>query len=316
MGVPLRSEIAQEFKWRIEDLYATDELWEQEYKKVEEKINLTSEYKGRLGESENVLYLVLKASDELEEAVEKLYVYANQKYYEDTTNAKYQNYAGMAQNLSTAFYSEYSYIEPEILAMPEEKISKFLNSDGKIKLFAQYLKNILRQKKHILTAEMENVMANANDVAKSAKDIFSSFNNADIKFQSVKDSEGNTHDVSQGRYSMLMESKDRKLREGAFKAVYSAYGAYKNTLASMYNANVKQAVFFAKMRKFDSTIEMYLDSSNIPVEVYDNLIETVNKNLDLMHRYAALRKKVLKLEELHMYDIYVPLVDDYDLKVP
>lgn len=315
MGLPLRSEADSRYKWKIEDLFESDELWEEAYKEVQKKLGEEPVYKGRLNESEEVLYDALKESDNLEQAVEKIYVYANQKYYEDTGNAKYQGFAGRAQSLMTQFYARYSYQEPEILRMSEEQLRRFISSNGRIQLFAQYLENILRQKKHILSEEMESVMANASDMAQGARDIFSSFNNADIKFDSITDSRGEILEVTHGRYPMLMESNDRKVRKEAFQSVYSAYGNYKNTLASIYNANVKQALFFAKMRNFESSLEASLDSSNIPVKVYDNLIDTVNKNLNLMHRYAALRKKVLKLDELHMYDVYAPLVKDYEVKV-
>lgn len=213
MGLPLRSEIDSKFKWKIEDMFATDELWEQEYAKVAKEVEKESEFKGKLAETKDMLYKALKASDELEEAVEKLYVYANQKYYEDMANGKYQNYAGMAQKLIAEYYAQYSYMEPEILDMSEEKLNELINSDGEIKIFSQYLKNILRQKKHILSAEVENIMANASEMAQGAKDIFSSFNNADIKFKPVADSKGNQLEVSQGRYGVLMESNDRKVRK-------------------------------------------------------------------------------------------------------
>lgn len=315
MGLPLRSEIDSRYKWKIEDLYATDELWEEEFETVSRKVSKEPSYKGRLAESEEILYAALQESDELEAAVEKLYVYANQKYYEDTANARYQGYAGQVQGLMTQFYAVYSYQEPEILAMSEEVLKACIESQGEIKLFSQYLKNILRQKQHILSEELENVMANASDMAQGAKDIFSSFNNADIRFGTIKGSDGEEIEVTHGKYSLLMENKDRRVRKDAFKAIYSAYGAYRNTLASMYQANVKQAWFFARMRGFESTLEASLDSSNIPVKVYDNLIDTVNRNLDKMHRYVALRKKVLGVEELHLYDVYAPLVKDYEVKV-
>lgn len=315
MALPLRSETDKKYHWKIEDLYETDELWEADYEKVYGQLKNEPEYKGRLGESEEILYQALTESDALEQAVEKLYVYANQKYYEDTGNAVYQNLAGKAQNLMTMFYAKYSYQEPEILEMPEEKLRAFVQSEGDIRLFRHYLEDILRQKPHILSAELENVMANASDMAQGAKDIFSSFNNADIKFAPVTDSNGNEIEVTHGKYSFLMENRDRKVRKEAFSSIYSAYGAYRNTLASMYNANAKQALFFARMRNFDNAMESSLNASNIPTSVYDNLIDTVNDNLHLMHRYVSLRKKVLGVEELHMYDVYAPLVADYDWKV-
>ncbi|MDD6572208.1 MAG: hypothetical protein PUF12_07495, partial [Thermoflexaceae bacterium] len=222
MGLPLRSEIDSRYKWKIEDLYATDELWEKEFETVSSKVSKEPSYKGRLAESEEILYAALQESDELEAAVEKLYVYANQKYYEDTANARYQGYAGQVQGLMTQFYAVYSYQEPEILAMSEEVLKACIESQGEIKLFSQYLKNILRQKQHILSEELENVMANASDMAQGAKDIFSSFNNADIRFGTIKGSDGEEIEVTHGKYSLLMENKDRRVRKDAFKAIYSA----------------------------------------------------------------------------------------------
>lgn len=315
MALPLRSETDKRYHWKIEDLYAQDRLWEADYDKVLEQLGKESAYKGRLGESEDILYQALEECDKLEQTVEKLYVYANQKYYEDTGNPVYQNMAGKSQNMMTLFSSKYSYQEPEILEMPEEQLKMLVHSEGKIKLFRHYLENILRQKPHILSAEMENLMANVGEMAQGAKDIFSSFNNADIKFAPVEDSQGHQMQVTHGTYALLMENRDREVRKQAFSSVYSAYGSYKNTLASLYNANAKQALFFAKMRKFDSAMENSLNSSNIPVEVYHNLIDVVNDNLHLLHRYVSLRKRVLGVEELHMYDVYAPLVEEYDLKV-
>lgn len=310
-----RSEVDSAYKWKIEDLFATDELWEQEYERLMNEAAKEPYGKGHLAESRDVLKDVLEKSDALEMAVERVYVYANQKYYEDTANAKYQGYAGKAQNLMTVFYSAYSFLEPEILEMSREQLEELIQSEGDLKLYAQFFKNILRQKEHILSAEMENVMANASDMAQGAKDIFSSFNNADVKFDKVTGQDGTEYELTHGTYTLLMENQDRSVRKGALENLYRSYESYRNTLASMYNANAKQALFFAKMRNFDGAMEAALDSSNIPTAVYDNLIDTVNKNLHLMHRYVALRKKALGVEELHMYDVYAPLVEDYEVRI-
>lgn len=315
MTLQPRSKTDKKFHWKIEDLYSTDELWQQEYDSTTDKLKVKPWYQGRLGESEEIIFRALSESDELEMTVERLYVYANQKYYEDTTNAKYQDMAGKSQIIMTQFYTVYSFVEPEILSLPEEKLLSYINSEGELGLFSQYLKNILRQKAHILSEEMESVLAGAGEMAQGPKDIFSSFNNADIKFADVTDSSGVKHEVTHGKYSVLMESCDRVLRKNAFESVYSSYGALKNTLASTYNANVKQAQFFSKIRNYKSDLEASLDGSGIPVEVYDNLIDTVNKHINLMHRYVSIRKKVLGLDELHMYDVYAPLVSDYSVKV-
>lgn len=315
MALPLRRDIDVKDKWKIEDLFATDELWEKALKGAEEEIEKECEYKGKFAESEDNLYNALVMMDELELKLERIYVYANQKYYEDTANAKYQNYAGMAQNVMTKFYGAYSFAEPEILDIPEEIVTLYLASNGPIKLFKTYLSNILRQKDHILSEEMENVLAGVSEVACGAKDIFSSFNNADVKFENIRDGKGVNLEVTHGKYAVYMESNDREIRKSAFESLYKSYGSFENTLASMFNANVKQAGFFAKTRKYNSSLEKSLSAGNIPVAVYENLIDTVNKNISLMHRYVNLRKKVLGVDELHMYDVYAPLVADYECKI-
>lgn len=315
MSLPKRDEIEPGLKWKIEDLFAKDELWIEEYQRVSEELKKEPPYKGELAKSEDNLWEGLTYYDELEHAVERLYVYANMKYYEDTTNSVYQDLAGKAQFLMTQFYTKFSFVEPEILAMDDTVLQKLIDSTGRISLYSQFLKNLLRQKEHILSEELEHVMAKAGDLAQGPKDIFSSFNNADIHFDSIMDEEGNTLEVTHGKYSLLMEHKSRTVRKAAFESIYKAYGEHKNTLASIYNANVIQAGFFAKMRHFDSTMEGALDSSNIPVEVYQNLIQVIHDRMSLMHRYVALRKKVLGVEELHLYDVYAPLVKDYEKKV-
>lgn len=314
MALAKRNEIDAKDKWKIEDLFESDKAWGIEYEKLVEELEKTPQYKTRLGESCEVLDLALREFDSIENKIERIYVYANQKYYEDTTNSIYQNLSGKAHSLLTMFYSKYSYQEPEILSMSEEVLKDNYKWQIENSIFATYLENLIRQKKHILSEELEDLMANASEVAKASSDIFSSFNNADLKFADIKDSKGNVIGVSHGKYTWLMENNDRTVRKNAFESIYTAYGAYKNSLASMYNSNVKQAMFFAKARKYNNTLEASLDNSNVPVEVYDNLIHTVNDNLPLMHRYVALRKKVLGLEKMHMYDVYAPLVEDVDFK--
>lgn len=314
MALPLRSEIDDSLKWKIEDLFANDDNWKDEYERLKGLLSVKPEYKGRLSESAEVLLKALRAYDELELSVERVYVYANQKYYEDTANSFYQDYAGKAQALISEFSEVYSFIEPEILAMDTEMLNSWING-GVLMEFTQHIKNLIRSREHILSDEMEACLAGASEMSKAARDIFSSFNNADARFGSITDADGNEIEITHGRYGLLMESPDRNVRKEAFKKLYALYESYKNTLASMYQANVKQAVFFAKMRKFNSTLEASLNDSNIPVKVYDNLIETVNDNLSLMHRYVSLRKRALMVDELHMYDVYAPLVKDVSCRI-
>lgn len=314
MAVLLRSEQKAEDKWKIEDIYRTDALWEADYDKAAGSIAEGCRYQGRLSESAKTLAEALEESDRLEQLVERLYVYANMKYYEDMGNGTYQAMAGRAQNLMSDFYGRYSFMEPEILAMDERTLEEYCR-EPQLKLYEQYISNIRREKEHILSEEMEKVMAEAGKMAQAAKDIFGSFNNADITFGEIEDEDGNKTELTLGRYVHFLESRERRVRKEAYERLYDTYGSHINTLAACYNANVTQAMFFARQRHYDTTLQASLDGANIPVSVYDGLITAVNNHLDLMHRYVRLRKKALGLENLHMYDVYAPLVEDFDMKV-
>lgn len=310
-----RSEIAQQDKWRIEDIYATDEAWEADYNECIRRAQEKCAYQGRLAESALILYQALKESDEADLLVEHVYVYAFMKYYEDTANAVYQEMSGRAQAAVTKLSEKYAFLTPEILAIDEKKMQEYLNSDT-LALYRHALEDILVKKDHALSEKEERLLAMAGQVTASPNEIFSKFNNADVKFGTILDEDGNEVELTNGRYSVFMESNNRSVRENAFKALYCQYGNYKNTLAATYYANVKQACFYAKARKYDSTLQMYLSGSFIPEKVYHNLIETVHKNLDKMHAYVSLRKQVLGVDELHFYDIYAPMVSDITMKIP
>lgn len=310
-----RSEIAQQDKWRIEDIYATDEAWEADYNECIRRAKEKCVYQGRLAESALILYQALKESDEADLLVEHVYVYAFMKYYEDTANAVYQEMSGRAQAAVTKLSEKYAFLTPEILAIDQKKMQEYLNSDT-LALYRHALEDILEKKEHALSEKEERLLAMAGQVTASPNEIFSKFNNADVKFDTILDEDGNEVELTNGRYSVFMESNDRSVRENAFKALYRQYGNYKNTLAATYYANVKQACFYAKARKYDSTLQMYLSGSFIPEKVYHNLIETVHNNLDKMHAYVSLRKQVLGVDELHFYDIYAPMVSDITMKIP
>ena len=314
MKSPLRSEIANEDKWRIQDLYATDESWEADYNKCLENAQVECKYQGKMSDSADNFYNALKESDDVDLLIENVYVYAFMKYYEDTTNPKYQEMSGKAQMAAVKLSEKYSFMMPEIMAMDSKVIDTFLQ-DERIALYKVSIKDMLSKKEHSLTEKEEKLLAMAGQMSASPNEIFSKFNNADAKFGEITDEEGNKVELTNGRYSVFMESNDRRVRQDAFHALYKEYGNYINTLAATYYANVKQAIFFSQARNYDSTLEMYLSGSFIPVSVYKNLIETVNNNLDKMHKYVSLRKRELGVDELHFYDVYAPMVSDYKLKV-
>ena len=314
--LPKRNEVEKQFTWAIEDLYASDEQWQKEFDQVKALLPKLAEYQGRLEKSGEILLSFLRLSDEVGRTMERVYVYANQKYHEDTGNAVYQDLSNKANMLSVQVNSSMAFATPEILAIPEETLVQFKAENEELKLYDFYLKDILRLKPHILSAEMESLLADAGEIAEAAESIFSMFNNADVKFPEIKDENGEPVRITHGRYGQLLESNDRRVRKEAFEGVYATFGNFKNTLASAFSANVKQESFFAKTRKYESTLEKALDGANIPVEVYTNLISAVHDNMEQMHRYVTIRKKLLNLPELHMYDLYTPLVQDIKMEIP
>lgn len=311
--LPKRNEVKKEYTWAIEDLFASDEDWKAEYEKVRVLTEKALQYKGRLGKSHDLLFGFLQLSDEISILLERVYVYANQKYHEDTANSVYQDLSDKAGALYVQVHSALSFSTPEILSIPEEDIIQFLNENKGLKQYDFYIRDILRQKPHVLGQELEKLLADAGEIAKAPGNIFSMFNNADIKFPEIKDENGQNIRITHGRYVRLLESRDRRVRKEAFEGVYSAYSAFKNTLAAAFGSNVKQELYYARARKYESSLMMALDKSNIAPEVYTNLIEAVHDNMELMHRYVSVRKKLLGLDELHMYDLYTPLVQDVSM---
>ncbi len=311
-AIPKRSDIDAKYKWAIGDLYENDNLWEEDVKKFEADMEAILLYKDHLADGGEGLYKGLQMNDRLNMMLEKIYVYANQKLHEDTTDPKYQTLSAKAQNLSIRYQAVSSFIEPEILSVTMDRFKEMLMEYPSLMKYKQYMEDILRQKKHILPKEMEELLANVYQIAKGPEKIFTMFNNADIKFPVIETDKGETIAISHGRFLSLMESKDRDIRRKTFQGLYHTYEKSENTLACIFNYNVKQATFFARSRHYNSNMEMYLDSSNIPTAVYDNLLQTVGDHLPMLHKYMKLRKRLLGYEELHMYDLYVPVIERGD----
>ena len=309
-----RDEISDEYKWNLEDMFASDELWEEEYEQTKELCNKIASYQGKLTESAATLLAYFQDTDEANYHLERIYVYANERYHQDTAVSQYQGYASRADSLMVMAESSSAFAEPEILEVSEETIDAFYKEQPELLKYQRAIDEILRKKAHTLSKEEEKILADAGEIAVGPENIFSMFNNADIRFPAIKDTEGNELPVSHGTFIQLMENKDRNIRKQAFESMYHTYQQFGNTVASIFNSHLKQEHFFAKTKKYDSVRAMHLDQGNIPEGVYDNLIETVHKHLPAMHRYMAERKKLLGVEELHMYDLYTPLIDDYDKK--
>lgn len=313
---PTRDEIANEFKWDLSELYPSVEAWEQAMKEAEELVKQVSSYQGRLSESSQVLLTALQLSDQLGERLGRIYAYARLHMDTDTTDQTYQAYNGRAMDLSTRASAAESYMTPELLAIDDAKLNQFLQENSDLKQYEHALQEIRRRKEHFLSTAEESLLAKMSEVGRAPHSVFTLLNNADMKFPSIKDENGEETELTHGRYIRFLKGRNRDVRRDAFKALYATYEKQKNTIAALYNASVKKDVFYARARKYNSALEHSLDADNIPVSVYDNLTETVRKNLHLMHRYVSLRKKALKVDELHMYDVYAPIVPDVGFDIP
>lgn len=311
-----RDQVAEKDTWNLDDMCPSDQAWEEYYRELDAKCEEIKQWKGKVFADAEALLSFLKLYVDSGILVGKIYVYAHQRYHQDTANAVYQGMSERATTLLMKYQSATAFFQPEILALPEGDFKRVYEearkqmSEKDAKGFDRFFGEVMRQKEHRLSAEMEELLANAREVLDSSDSIFSMFDNADIVFPTIKDEKGEEVAITHGRYASLLKSPDRRVRKDAFQGLFSKYMEYKNTLAATYGANVKKDVFYAKTRKYDSALAMALDESNIPVEVYTNLIDVVRDNLSQLHRYMDIRKKALGLEELHMYDVYVPMVDE------
>ncbi|MFZ5643894.1 MAG: oligoendopeptidase F [Bacillota bacterium] len=315
-GLPPREDIPAQYKWKLEDIYPSDSLWEEDFKRVEAMTGEIGLYRGRLGESAGTLLEALKMEDRIQESTEKLYTYARMRRDEDNTNSKYQALTDRVQGLSTRVGAALSFMVPEILALPTGTLEGFMKENTGLSIYKFALEEILRGKPHTLTPEEEQILASAGEVTAAPSNIFRMINNADMTFPDITDENGREIEVTHGRYGQLMENKDRRVRHDAFKSLYSSYRKLNNTMAATLNSSVKKDIFYSKVRKFESALQAALFGDNITKDVYNNLIETVRLNLRSLHRYMNLRKRLLGVDELHMYDIYVPLFKDVKWEIP
>lgn len=304
-----RSEVKIEDTWKLEDYFATDELWKESCRALEERVSGYQKYCGHLADSAAMLYECLQFDDELCSDLEKVYCYAFQKQDQDTAEGIYQEFYGRAYELYTNMVAESSFISVEITSMGRKKVQSMIEEKPELKVYERALDQILRKEKYIRSDVEEKLLAQAGAVTGAAGDIFKMFNNADIQFEPAVDSQGESHGVTQGTFTHLLKSRDRQLRKSAYESVYNAYGNFRNTLAAMFHANLKEHSFYARTRGYDSPMQYSLYSNNIPVEVYEQLVESVREALPVMYRYVALRRKMLGVEDLSLYDVYVPVAE-------
>lgn len=308
-NIKKREQIDSKYKWNIRAMYPDESDWDSDCAKADKMGEAFVSFAGRLSESPEVLLEAFRAKDELWLLIEKVYVYARMKRDEDTRVARYQAMSDKAQTLAAKTSARTSFFTPELLEMSEEKLLGFLDESEGLKLYDHVIRVILREKSHVLSKAEENLIAQFGEITTATNDIFSMLNNADIKFGSIIDEDGDEVEVTHGRYISLMESQDRRVRKEAFEHMYAAYEAQKNTLATIYNYNTKTDIIGARIRKYGSALEAALSGDNIPVNVYDNLITIVNKRLPIIHRYMEIRKRALGLDAVHMYDLYTPLAE-------
>ena len=314
--IRLREEIPLEDTWATEDMFATDEAWEAELASLAEDRDYLAGFAGKLGESADRLYAYLTRMEQTDSKVSLLANYAMRKSDQDTRNGFYQAMSGKFMSVAVGLNAACAFETPEIMDITDEQLETFYAEKPELERYRRYLTNMRRRKAHTLSPAEEKLLAAAGEMSHAPSDIFGQFENADLTFPNAVDSEGKNHPLTQGTFISYQENPDRQLRKSAYENLYHTFGNYKNTAAGLLNAQGKQLKFHADARKYDSTLESALDRTNVPTSVYTNLIEAVHQNIDKMHRYIRLRKKLLGVEDLHFYDIYMPLLSDVDKEIP
>lgn len=314
--IPVRSEADPKYTWALEDVYANNDLWKADLEKARALPAQLAAYKGHLGDSAQKLLEFLQLGDGISVLFDSLYGYAQRRSDEDTANSLYQGMTSQAMSAMVAVDAASSFETPELLAIPDDKLEQFYKDEPALETYRLALTRIRSKRAHILSDAEEKLLAAAGEMSQAPDSVYSVFADADLKFPAATDKDGNTHPVTHGTYIPLMHSADRVLRKSAFESLYSVYGQFRNTAAALLSAQVKQLKFYADARKYDSTLQASLDGNYVPTEVYTNLISAVHENMAPMYRYVDLRRKLLGVDELHMYDLYTPIVSDVDVDIP
>lgn len=310
-----RSEQIEKNTWDLTTIFPTDDAFEQAFEKLSGYLGKEKAFQGKLGESSDQLLNALLLDSEIDELLGKVYVYAHLKHDEDTTNPKYTAFEQRAATLASQFSSAWSFMLPELMTIDEDTLTRFVEENEGLARYKFDLEKINKKRPHVLSEKEEKLLAEAQEALQSSSNTFSMFNNADLTFDNVLDKDGNSLPLSHGNYITYLESSDRVLRENAYKEVYKQYGKFNNTLSQTLAGKVKASVFSSKVRNYKSARDQALSNNDIPESVYDSLVDTVNKNLHLLHRYTELRKSLLELDEMYMYDMYTPLIKDVEFKV-
>lgn len=307
MALPTRNEVSDDLKWDLSRVFKNDQEWEQEYKQVAQEIKNLSKFKGTLAKSGKDLYEGITAILAVNRRLEKVYVYATMSSDVDTSNNHYLGFVAKAQSLANQMSAAIAFVDPEILSIPEENLAKFMQDEPRLENYRHRLEQITQKRPHTLPANEEKIIADAGDAMGTSANTFNVLTNSDMEYGYVQDEDGEMVQLSDGLYSLLIQSQDRNVRKNAFDVMYASYGQFENSLASTLSGEVKAHNFNARVHKYNSAREAALSENSVPTAVYDTLIKEVNSHLDLLHRYVALRKKILGLKDLQMYDMYVPL---------
>ena len=311
-----RSELAAEDTWATEDLFVSDEAWEESFATLAADSEKLASFAGHLAESAETLFAYLQTMEQVDVKCGLLGNYAMRKSDEDTRNAPYQALTGKFMSSYVALGATCSFETPEIMAISDESLDRFYSEYPALERYRRYLTDMRRRKEHTLSEAEEKLLAAAGEMAQTPDNVYGAFSDADLTFKDAVDSQGKSHPLTQGTFIALQENEDRELRKSAYENLYDGFAAFRNTAAGLLNAQNKQLKFFAEARKYPDAFTASLDGNNVPTDVYLNLIEAVHKNLDKMHRYVRLRKKLLGVDELHFYDIYAPLVKEVGKKIP
>lgn len=309
--IPTREEIPNEFKWHLNDIYGSQDDWESDFKKLKDDLAKVNEVEANFLNSAQNLLDVLQLKDQIGRLLDKLFVYAKMHKDENNANAIYQALTNRIQSLATEVGSTLSFIVPALAECPPERLRQYIQELPELKVYEYFFQELERQRQHILSAAEEKILAQTAEISDAAGTIFGMLDNADFKFPVIMDEKGEEVELTKGRYSKYIESQNRRVRQDAFKALYSTYSNFDNTLGATLDASVKADIFYAKTRHFGSALEASLYDDNISTNVYNRLIDVIHAYIPALNRYLKLRKKLLNISELHMYDLYTPLIPEY-----
>lgn len=314
--IPTRKELDPATCWAVEDLYPSDEAWEQDFTACKSLPQELSAFEGRLSESGQTLLSYLDAMEDAERRVNRLFLYTHMRGDEDTANTTYQALKGRCFSFVVSLSSATAWVTPELIAIPDETLERFYAETPALEKYRRYLDKARQSRAHILSPEEEKLLAGVSEISSGSSQIYNTFMNADLRFPDAVDSQGNAHPLTNGSYISLMSGKDQTLRKNAFQSFYGVFQSFENTLATTYNAEVKKNIFLSRARKYDNVLQSSLAPNEIPESVYHNLVDAVRQNLDKLHRYMSLRKKIMGLDELHMYDIYADMLPQSGKVIP